>query len=123
MLSPSSGPSPSASLLASSHHRLRALNRAGHLCPVLFSFWYPVVMDTENKMTERRTVVLDRDLYEEAKDGTKFLVARKGDRITPSLARRHKVLPIESAAGPALESKVVTPAERQVTTSQATKAF
>jgi hypothetical protein len=80
-------------------------------------------MDTENKMTERRTVVLDRDLYEEAKDGTKFLVARKGDRITPSLARRHKVLPIESAAGPALESKVVTPAERQVTTSQATKAF
>ena len=71
-------------------------------------------MDTENKMTERRTVVLDHDLYEEAKDGTKFLVARRGDRITPSLARRHKVLPIESAPGPALESKVTIPQEKQV---------
>lgn len=70
-------------------------------------------MDTENKMTERRTVVLDRDLYEEAKDGTRFLVARKGDRIAPSLARRHKVLPIESAPAPALESKVVTSTENQ----------
>ena len=77
----------------------------------------------ESKDTGRRTVVLDRDLYEEAKDGTKFLLARKGERITPEVARRHKVLPIESAASPTLESKVVTAAEHQATTGIMTKAL
>jgi len=59
----------------------------------------------------RKTVVLDRDLYEEAKDGSKFLLARKGERVTPAVARKHGVLPIESATGtPLLESKIVRPA-------------
>jgi hypothetical protein len=60
----------------------------------------------------RLTVVLDRDIYEE-KDGVKTLLARKGERITPEVARKHGVLPIESAGLPTLESKVVVPDNRQ----------
>ena len=79
-------------------------------------------MDTENKMTERRTVVLDRDLYEEAKDGSKFLLARKGERVTPAVAKKFGVLPIESASGiPVLESKVVGATERSVLSASAHK--
>ena len=63
----------------------------------------------------RKTVVLDRDLYEEAKDGSKFLLARKGERVTPAVAKKHGVVPIESHAGtPMLESKVTVPQEQQV---------
>jgi hypothetical protein len=63
----------------------------------------------------RKTVVLDRDLYEEAKDGSKFLLARKGERVTPAVAKKHGVVPIESASGiPVLESKVTIPQEKQV---------
>ena len=63
----------------------------------------------------RKTVVLDRDLFGEAKDGTKFLIARKGERVAPSVARKHGILPIESASGtPVLESKVVGASERRV---------
>ncbi|MBF84119.1 MAG: hypothetical protein CL489_06525 [Acidobacteria bacterium] len=69
----------------------------------------------------RRTVVLDRDLYEEAKDGTKFLLARKGERITPEIARKYKVLPIESAGSPTLEAKVTVPAERQMVVAEFNK--
>ena len=60
----------------------------------------------------RLTVVLDRDIYEE-KDGVKTLLARKGERITPEVARKHGVLPIQSAGLPSMESKVVVPENRQ----------
>ena len=59
-----------------------------------------------------RSVVLDRDLFDE-KDGNRVLIARKGDRVTPDLARKHGVIPIESAGLPELESKVTTVAHRQ----------
>jgi len=58
------------------------------------------------------TVVLDRDLFEE-KDGVRTLLARKGERVTPEVARKHGVLPIESAGMPALEAKVVRPDSNQ----------
>ena len=70
----------------------------------------------------RKAVVRDRDLYEEAKDGSKFLLARKGERVTPAVARKHGVLPIESAAGtPVLESKVIGAAERSVLSASSHK--
>ena len=53
----------------------------------------------------RKTVVLDRDIYEE-KDGMKVLVARRGERVTPETAKKYGVIPISSASGPVLESKV-----------------
>ena len=56
-------------------------------------------------MDFRKTVVLDRDIYEE-KDGMKVLVARRGERVTPETAKKHGVIPISSASGPVLESKV-----------------
>jgi|TARA_R110000824_G_scaffold46019_1_gene132632 hypothetical protein len=70
----------------------------------------------------RKTVVLDRDLFGEAKDGSKSLIARKGERISPAVAKKHGVLPIESAAGtPVLESKVVGSTERSVLSATAHK--
>lgn len=59
-----------------------------------------------------RTVVLDRDLFED-KDGGRTLVARKGERVTPDFARKHGVLPIESAGLPAMETKVTEVTNRQ----------
>ena len=59
-----------------------------------------------NNMDFRKTVVVDRDIFEE-KDGMRVLVARRGERVTPDTARKHGILPIESSAGPRLESKVV----------------
>ena len=58
-------------------------------------------------MDFRKTVVLDRDIYEE-KDGAKVLVARRGERVSPETAKKHGVMPISSASGPVLESKVTT---------------
>ena len=69
-----------------------------------------------------RTVVIDRDLYDEAKDGTKFLLARKGERVTPAVAKKFGILPIESASGtPVLESKVVGATERSVLSATSNK--
>jgi len=56
-------------------------------------------------MDLRKTVVLDRDIYEE-KDGMKILLARRGERVTPETAKKHGIIPISSASGPVLESKV-----------------
>jgi len=58
-------------------------------------------------MDFRKTVVLDRDIYEE-KDGMKILLARRGERVTPETAKKHGIIPISSASGPVLESKVTT---------------
>ena len=68
----------------------------------------------------RKSVVVDRDLYEE-KDDKMILVARTGDRVTPEVARMLGVLPIESASAPVLESKVVGPEERQRVTADSHK--
>jgi hypothetical protein len=59
-----------------------------------------------------KTVVLDRDIYDE-KNGARVLIGRKGERVAPEVARKHGVLPIESAGTPVMEAKVVSPAERQ----------
>ena len=69
-----------------------------------------------------RTVVLDRALYDAAKAGTKFLLARKGERVRPAVAKKFGILPIESASGiPVLESKVVGATERSVLSASAHK--
>ncbi len=67
-----------------------------------------------------KTVVLDRDIYDE-KNGARILIGRKGERVAPEVARKHGVLPIESAGTPAMESKVVSPAERQSLTIASNK--
>ncbi len=67
-----------------------------------------------------KTVVLDRDIYDE-KDGSRVLIGRKGERVTPEVARKHGVLPIESAGVPAMEATVVSPAERQSLTIASNK--
>ena len=81
-----------------------------------------MIMELQDIAPETKlTVVLDRDLYEE-KDGARTLLARKGERVTPEVARKYGVLPIESAGMPALESKVVGPDSNQRITSNSHKA-
>tara|TARA_B100001750_G_C15287578_1_gene485637 strand:+ start:165 stop:410 length:246 start_codon:yes stop_codon:yes gene_type:complete len=70
-------------------------------------------METKDTKESRKTVVLDRDLFETSEYGSKVLVARKGERVDPEFARKHGVLPIESAGMPDLEAKVVRPVEHQ----------
>jgi len=70
-------------------------------------------MELNDTKESRKTVVLDRDLFETSEYGTKVLVARKGERIDPEIARKHGILPIESAGMPDMEAKVVRPVEKQ----------
>jgi hypothetical protein len=59
-----------------------------------------------------KTVVLSKDIYDES-DGAHILVGRKGERVSPEVARKHGIIPIESAGMPVLEAKVVGPTDRQ----------
>jgi|TARA_B100001996_G_C18608611_1_gene572804 hypothetical protein len=83
----------------------------------------------ENKETRIQpemtlSVVLDRDIYETNEFGTKVLLARRGERVTPEVATKHGVLPIESAGVPAMESKVVrSTSTQQLSAASHKRAF
>tara|TARA_R100001463_G_scaffold101560_2_gene156026 strand:- start:3560 stop:3772 length:213 start_codon:yes stop_codon:yes gene_type:complete len=66
-------------------------------------------------MDIHKTIIVDNDVYEE-KDGMKVLVARRGERVTPSFARKHG-LAVESTAAPVMEQKVTKVRHQQALSS------
>lgn len=70
-------------------------------------------------MDIHKTVIVDKDIWE-IKDGMKVLVARKGERVTPSFAKQHG-LEVENTSAPVMEQKVIKVRNQQALSSIAYK--
>ena len=70
-------------------------------------------------MDIHKTVIVDKDIWE-IKDGMKVLVARKGERVTPSFAKQHG-LEVENTSSPVMEQKVIKVRNQQALSSIAYK--
>ena len=56
-------------------------------------------------MDIHKTIIVDKDIWQ-VKDGMKVLVARKGERVTPSFAKEHG-LAVENTSAPVMAQKVI----------------
>lgn len=70
-------------------------------------------------MDIHKTVIVDKDIWQ-IKDGMKVLVARKGERVTPSFAKQHG-LEVENTSAPVMEQKVIKVRNQQALSSIAYK--
>ena len=66
-------------------------------------------------MDIHKTIIVDKDIWQ-VKDGMKVLVARKGERVTPSFAKEHG-LDVENTSAPVMEQKVIKERNQQALSS------